>query len=112
MSGAGESVAWAITGRLRFSAASVYNPARMGQTIKTLVIAFGSAVAMAVAIELVRHYEQRITDGTDELLVVGGRLWAQAVDQARLEAEVRRSMPWVLWFAWEAQQDAIASEEP
>lgn len=82
----------------------------MGQTLKTLAIAFGSAVAMAVAIELVRHYETKITDGTDELLTAGGRLWSRAMDDYAFESEVKRSLPWVLWTAWEAQEDALPEE--
>jgi hypothetical protein len=79
----------------------------MGPTLKTHAIAFGSAVAMALAVELVRHYEERITDRADELVSASGRLYARALAEWDLEAEVRRAMPWVFWFAWEAQHDAL-----
>lgn len=83
----------------------------MGQTLKTFAIAFGSAVAMAIAIELVQRYADRITAQTDDLIDAGGRLWSRAMDDLNAEAEVRRSLPWVLWYAWEAQHDAISEEQ-
>lgn len=83
----------------------------MRQTLKTFAIAFGSAVAMAIAIELVQRYSEKITSRSDDLLDAGGRLWARAMDDLNNEAEVRRSLPWVLWYAWEAQHDAISEEQ-
>lgn len=80
----------------------------MGQTLKMFGYVLLSAVTMAAAVEIVRHYEAKITDTTDELITAGGRLWSRAMDEARLESEVRRALPWVLWFAWEAQEDAVA----
>jgi hypothetical protein len=79
----------------------------MGTTLRTFAIAFGSAIAMALAVELVRHYEDRITNRADELVSAGGRLYSRAVAEWDLEAEVRRALPWVFWYAWEAQHDAL-----
>lgn len=82
----------------------------MGQTIKTFAIAFGSVIAMAVAIELVRHYEDRITDATDELLVAGSAMWARAMEEQQREAEFRRALPWLLWDVWQAEHGAPIEE--
>lgn len=78
----------------------------MGQTVRAFAYVLVSAVAMAAAVELVRHFEDRIGNAADAAADAGERLWSRAVNEQRMEAEVRHALPWVLWEAHISTLDA------